>query len=384
MKGFYRLKNGESIIVTAHDGEVIDPIERYMTRHLRREIFENLKKQPDKALDESSHLMMFGSSVIQYYRPKQGFPVRRRARDIDLGLVRDIYKNEDLSTEEQTWVNSRVSAAAINIGAQLTTDEKGKVVIRKVYSPEEVNAFLERKNEKSFGHRESQITIELEVSRTQLKTPLLKPIKLSDSFYMEEPKEVLGTKLMRMVSHVGGGFEIKDVMDFYNALSAGLIDVEKDANLLRGIALTFLSTANVGSRFEPTLENLEPSAENIENAMFIMGVDDKKFMTAVFETVYAATKKILGVNRQSNLPPHLAGKLNRSLDELNFETKLRGVEWQPGGRGNKHCPPSINPSLIFDADTLKRYPELMSSVPQKMELKRVIEETRKDANLRDF
>lgn len=173
MNDFYIRKDGEAQTITAHDGIVLDPIERFLTRLLRREMFEALATQEHLA-NEPFKMVLFGSSVIQHYRPHAGYPVRRRARDIDIGIVRkDGTTTKEVTAEEAKAVKTYMKDAASIIHADIYQNRDGKTYIRKTYTPDEITSYLEGKNEKKFLPRETPLTIELELSPTYLKSPIL-------------------------------------------------------------------------------------------------------------------------------------------------------------------------------------------------------------------
>src|SRR5688500_15307482 len=63
-------------------------IERFAGRLLRREMFEQLRDVGFTSINvPDAKLVMFGSGVVQTYRPSGGFPISRQARDLDLGFV---------------------------------------------------------------------------------------------------------------------------------------------------------------------------------------------------------------------------------------------------------------------------------------------------------
>lgn len=331
---------------------------------------------------------MFGSAVAQRYRPTAGYPIRRLAKDLDLGIEPLGAAVDEPSVEQKTAIGEHVISAIKSAGATLISDSVGGVPgydgvsVSKTYTPDEIRKHLIGKLETGdVNIPDRPLTVNLHISELYVRTPFLPLVRYGEKdFYHADIREVLGIKLHRMTSKKE--FALRDVMDMYNAVSSDAIDLERDSEVLRVIALS--KKAQTTLRVEnTTLKHLEPTEENIENAMKVMGGHDKQFMREVFETVYDAVRQHIFPPNRSNLPPHLAGPLGLTRNELNFITKIDGVEHLPTG-GMRKTDPSIDAALLYSPALDKQFPKLLENIAGQHELAQRLAAARRDSAFVDF
>lgn len=359
-----------------------------MTRFLRQEIFDALAAQSYPE-DDPYKMVLFGSAVTQLFRPSSGFPIRRLARDIDLGIV---LKNPShhLSPAIKVQVGKRVMDAVRTAGAEIVEGSIEGVAgydgfnIHKVYDVGSQRKHLRGKIEERLANPDHPLDTPLKVSEVYVRSPLLPLLPLgSNGMYHEDIREVVGAKLFRMVT--SSRFQLRDVMDIYNLLDTGVLNLERDREILRTISLVHMAVNNPGLSGDVTFKALEPTDDNIRQAAESMGVEDIGFMRRVFERVYKAVETIYAERgQQQPLPPRLAGELKLTLDELNFITNLNGVEWMPGGHGQERCQPMIVAGNIVSNALEEQFPGLRQRIGRQHQLEECVSRSLSRAMTADF
>lgn len=368
-------------------------VERFATRLLRRELFEQLHdKGFVSEVMPNAKLTMFGSGVVQIYRPKGGFPISRQARDLDLGfVVPNQHKNEEIPPRLQRELEEHMGQIAREIGADAEILDSGELIVKKIYS----GTFLKKRTagnpEEALVDPHRDITVQVKIPRTYMRSPLLPLVPYGNKgFYHEDVREVLGTKLMRMTGPKEN-FAIRDVIDFYNMMSidasngnGAVFDIKRDAELLRCIAIANIaSQMALNLKYDNTLDSLNPNSDaNIDIACRQLDIplSHKEELRSAYKTVYDAVTRTVFPQR-GNLPPKLAGPLGFSRDELSFMTQINGVEQLPGGINVRRVMPIIDSGLIVSYALGRAFPELQHNIESKHELTQALNRAQVQAQI---
>ena len=132
--------------ITLPEQEVADSLDRFLSRLLRRDMFEQLSKQEQPETPDYD-LVLFGSVAVQASRPPQGYPIRRFARDIDVGITTD-KRESDPRDEERAVIGQSILNAIDAIGATVVEGSMKGVpgydglMMEKTYTRAEIEEHL--------------------------------------------------------------------------------------------------------------------------------------------------------------------------------------------------------------------------------------------------
>lgn len=252
-----------------HDPEAT-LLQRFVGRLFRRDFFEQLRHEPLPA-DRSWELYLFGSSVVQMYRPPPGYPFSRRARDIDITILPRAGRSEGVSALLETPGVIDQAATVLHAcldhinGSKIGDGRIGHdpVSIVRTYSREEIVPRIQGKKEEPFvSEIPPEISIKLAVKPFTVCSPMLAP-KIYGNIFHEDLIEVIGSKIGRTL--VEGTFEPRDLVDPYNVAVTRVVsfDDPKVVANLRALALIFRAYFPFDRSFSRAA--LDPSDRNLQN-----------------------------------------------------------------------------------------------------------------------
>jgi|GEM_PF-4373418 len=359
-----------------------NPLERFMGRVLRGEVLESLSQYP---LPENRNwdFLVFGSSVVQLNRPDEGYPFRRRARDIDLTIKQRGSGNTtmlNLSKDDLQEATTYLLAGIALSGAALTEGSINDVRlnqgfrIQRYFSSDAILQRLRGKVEEQQFCSLVDLNVELEVEPFVQRSHIL-PLTQYGHLQVENILEVVGQKVARSLHP--NEFVLRDLVDIYNVYRSGVVDVMAERETLRVVALVWLGMKELHLQFNKA--HLWPSDDVIRDYSETLGVP-QDIVKEILE-VNRAIQEIVFPGEPSN---HL--RLLLRQNEEDFLYLLNGISRGEQSHERHLVQPQINPGYLQKSNPtpFKKYPEISSNICRDLELRKRVQDAINESNLREF
>jgi len=372
--------------------ETPDSLDRFIGRLLRRDVMQQLKLQEYKP-DDPFQVVLFGSAVVQANRPSDGYPIRRMARDIDIGFMSE-ERSHDPGEEHRQQIGKYILRAVGKAGAKVIDGTLNGIPgydglqIQKTYTREQITAHLEgRTEEHDVDLDRESYTATLGVEKAIMRSPLLNPVPAGDTgFHHIDLREIAAEKMSRMVSK---NPVTRDIVDIYNMISTDppRIDVDEDRELLRCLVVINM-TKRGGNASLDMLEVNENNIQRVYNQLFARHEEqladlgkteqterDRKDLERTKEIIQKVAdffEKIFprDIKRNDDFPDHIKGALNLTRSEVRFGMHLLGVDSPPNTPHyfREQVVPGINGSMVIPYSVSSKHPELSGNLSKQHEL----------------